>query len=509
MKKYLIGLILFFLLVFNGYFGVNIETANAQIPTDGLVGYWSFDENSGDIANDISGNNNDGTIYGATWTNGVSGSALMFNGLDNYVSLPSSTLGNWDGLTYLAWVNLPKYLGSGWPGIIGSTTTSYSNNNNLAISRNSEHLHLEIDTDVGNYEFEGKIQIPWDTWIHVALVYDGTSLIEYVNGEKGNSISASGNLKSISELNIGQHSQGLYFLNGQIDEVQIYNRPLTKNEIQDIYHELSPLNEQGLRENKAAEKSPLSSIIDKKYVPVIATAVSVFFIFLWNILGSSFYQFINDFFASYVRGKKSKDKKVRKNKDFSFKLIKNMDIKEIVSIFLAIIIFAVSMSWTWSIDISGFIELFFINILVVSFIIGLRESCRLYLSHKKMLKTEYVFWPFGALLTLGSTFLGNTFSLTYYIVFENEDNAKKFGEMYFYIYLLLYGLSLSTFILNFLVPSVVLQMIFVFTIMGVFVFMTPIKPMTGYNIKNWNFKIFLIFYVIVSISYLIMNFSIY
>ncbi len=293
-----------------------------------------------------------------------------------------------------------------------------------------------------------------------------------------------------------------------IDEFFIFDTAISESDVIDLY-ELSSLNNQNNRENKAAEKSPLSLIMDKKYVPVVVTATSIALLYLWNILGNSVYTFFIDFIASHLRGKKSRGKKVRKKKDFSNKLIKNMGLWEISSIFLAIIIFAAAMSWTWSTDISEFIELFFINFFVVSCILGLRESSRLYLSHKNKLKTEYVFWPFGALLTIGSTLLGNTFSLTYYVVFEKEKNAKKFGEMYFFIYLLLYGLSISAFFLNFINPSVVLQMIFVFTIMGLFIFMTPVKPMTGYNIKNWNFKKWLIFYIIVSISYLIMNFTIY
>ena len=51
----------------------------------GLVGYWSFDEGSGAVAGDASGNGKNGTISGASWTDGKRGQALSFNGTNNYV----------------------------------------------------------------------------------------------------------------------------------------------------------------------------------------------------------------------------------------------------------------------------------------------------------------------------------------------------------------------------------------------------------------------------------------
>lgn len=50
---------------------------------DGLIAYWSMNEGSGTTLNDTSGNNNNGTIYGAEWTNGYSNSALSFDGIND------------------------------------------------------------------------------------------------------------------------------------------------------------------------------------------------------------------------------------------------------------------------------------------------------------------------------------------------------------------------------------------------------------------------------------------
>jgi len=53
---------------------------------DGVVGSWNFDEGSGTTAHDVSGNSNDGTIYGATWVDGKYNKALNFDGVNDYVS---------------------------------------------------------------------------------------------------------------------------------------------------------------------------------------------------------------------------------------------------------------------------------------------------------------------------------------------------------------------------------------------------------------------------------------
>jgi len=100
-----------------GKYGENSE--NASVSADAMchyssssvpISYWRFDENSGTIARDSIGNN-DGTITGATWTTGVNGSALRFDGVDDYVHVPHSDDFNiTNNLTLEVWI---KPAGSG------------------------------------------------------------------------------------------------------------------------------------------------------------------------------------------------------------------------------------------------------------------------------------------------------------------------------------------------------------------------------------------------------------
>jgi len=66
-----------------------------------------FDEGSGTVARDASGNGNDGTIYGATWVNGKYGKALSFDGVEDYVDCGNDVSLNFertDPFSIEAWV---------------------------------------------------------------------------------------------------------------------------------------------------------------------------------------------------------------------------------------------------------------------------------------------------------------------------------------------------------------------------------------------------------------------
>jgi hypothetical protein len=72
--------------------------------SSGPISYWRLDENSGATTRDSIGDN-DGTITGATWTTGVNGSALHFDGVDDYVCVPHSDDFNiTNNLTLEAWI---------------------------------------------------------------------------------------------------------------------------------------------------------------------------------------------------------------------------------------------------------------------------------------------------------------------------------------------------------------------------------------------------------------------
>jgi hydrogenase maturation factor HypE len=95
-------------------------------------------------------------------------------------------------------------------------------------NRPAGHVHTSADVGVN-----GTAAVPTNAWTHLALTYDGNTMRLFVNGVQASSIAAgSPVLASANAFRIGGNSSwGEYFV-GLIDEVRVYNRALTANEIQ-------------------------------------------------------------------------------------------------------------------------------------------------------------------------------------------------------------------------------------------------------------------------------------
>ena len=267
---------------------------------------------------------------------------------------------------------------------------------------------------------------------------------------------------------------------------------------------LSSTLEETMLTNKAPERSILSQIMDKRLIPIVATITSISILQLINVFGTTVSEFFFDF-TSEKLGTRKKEKhqtKKERSKKRSIRII-----KEITSILLASIIFALALSWSWTDDLSNILHLFIINFLVIGLFYLIRESLRLHYSKKYQLRTEHVFWPLGSVLTVGSTILGNTFSLTSYTYLENEESEQRYSKMYYTIFKILFIVTICSFFINIFFPATALQMFYVFTIMSLFIDMTPIKPLDGYEVKQWNKRKWLLLYILVFISYFIIMFS--
>ena len=215
----------------------NYDIWRARIVTDsGLVGYWKFDEGSGNIAHDSSGNGNDGTVVGASWTSGVSSGALKFDGIDNYVGVPSlpSVCVTGNQISVQLWIK---------PAVTLDASTPITN----ILDKGDEYGFQMDQYSSGRIWFFVWLQgAPWqgiqtatsrweaDSWYLLTGTYDGSSLKMYVNGVLENSRLLSSDLSTSGyPLAIGSYCLGSKnFFNGVIDEVKIYNYARTAEEIQ-------------------------------------------------------------------------------------------------------------------------------------------------------------------------------------------------------------------------------------------------------------------------------------
>ena len=240
------ALLLASLIITASLFITHAAFAALEGPGSGLIGWWKFDEASGTVASDSSGNGNTGTAHGATWTQGNIGgdAALSFNGTNAYVDCGANTsLAGGSALTVSAWVKP-----SAPDGYIAARRT------NAAQSSMSWEVYLAG----GNPAFTAmmsngpnpdyllvsptKITTNGSTWTHVAAMYSSASqtMQIYVNGQLAGSVSAAGTIAAASmETLIGAYlpngtTPGGFF-SGVINDVRIYNRMLTAAEVQALY----------------------------------------------------------------------------------------------------------------------------------------------------------------------------------------------------------------------------------------------------------------------------------
>lgn len=204
--------------------------------SEGLVGWWSFDEGSGISAADSSGNNNTGALSGSpgpTWTTGKIGGALSFDGNDDYVSIPDSNsldLGNTG--TISVWFKL-NGLGT-WRSLVAKGNANNNDLHNYFIEFESDNTLLYgLGNGVSSLRITTSTTFT-DTanFHHIMMSWDGSNVRFYYDGSLARttpqSISPSGN---ISPLFIGQFGGDVDRFNGLIDEVRIYNRPFSPAEI--------------------------------------------------------------------------------------------------------------------------------------------------------------------------------------------------------------------------------------------------------------------------------------
>jgi hypothetical protein len=206
------------------------ETTSAQT---NLVGRWKFDEESGTIAADSSGNGNDGTLVGdPQWVVGQINGALEFDGNGDYVNCGSAPiLQVQNQITLACWFKVTAFTRN-WATIISMGDDSYR----IGRGESNYSMHFGFNGAVSSpYSwFDGRKRVNDEQWHHIAGVYDGTEARIYIDGELDASQPATGQINISSyPLYIGENAQATgRFWNGLVDDVRIYNRALSEKEIQ-------------------------------------------------------------------------------------------------------------------------------------------------------------------------------------------------------------------------------------------------------------------------------------
>ncbi len=207
-----------------------------------LIAHWKFDETIGTTTSDFSENDNTGTISGATWTQGINGNALNFDGINDYVEVQRSTsLDSINSQTTIeVWIKSPlttrgtiieKWLYN--PTDDRSYVLTAETDGTIKLLLSSNGLY---PSNSGNLSSANKV-LP-DTWTHIAVTSDGTNMKMYINGvlDPSTATSPSGGIYS-SGANIhfgawqyATNGKTAYF-KGIMDEVKLYNYAFSASEI--------------------------------------------------------------------------------------------------------------------------------------------------------------------------------------------------------------------------------------------------------------------------------------
>ncbi len=208
-----------------------------------IVGWWKFD---GDLK-DISGYNNHGKWKGTDdpvpsekWVAGVpgkGGSALEFDGTDDYVAISYDKLLNLDeSFSIILWIKPSEEEATSFIVSRGSGLTSYNYKIN---QRSAGRIDYIISNSVGQQTLISPSVITKNNWFFLAMIYNDNSkkLRGYINGDFVGERAISEIARDTSEIRIGNFIGGGYHYKGLISDVRIYNSTLTSKQINTLYAE--------------------------------------------------------------------------------------------------------------------------------------------------------------------------------------------------------------------------------------------------------------------------------
>jgi hypothetical protein len=212
------------------------------------VAEYKFDEGVGTSAFDTSGNNNNAVLgtgnSAPTWTTGKIGKALDFNG-NNTLTHSDISFSIDNSWTYSSWIKIPTGNSGSWQGLFGKT-----------LGNSGGYWMFHGGGSITWYQAVGNIwyssvnlgdEIPYDKWTHLTITNipidsSNTRAKIYINGTEKASYSFPWNLNTtaftFSQIGRGDNTR---YLDGQLDQIRIYNYARTPAQIAYDYNKGAPI----------------------------------------------------------------------------------------------------------------------------------------------------------------------------------------------------------------------------------------------------------------------------
>ena len=200
-------------------------------PDEGRVAFWNMDEGAGSTAG---GDDLVGEIYGAEWVaDEERGTVLSFDGDGDYVKFSNSDQLNIQGdqMTLGVWFKLPE---NGDGGALVFKNTQYL----MRLDSFGRASFMVYNPKWSYVSMSGSDRITDTEWHYATGTYDGQSLKVYIDGKELASSPSTGDIKpKTADVLVGSQVAGTNEFEGLMDEVSIYNRALTAEEVQLLYRE--------------------------------------------------------------------------------------------------------------------------------------------------------------------------------------------------------------------------------------------------------------------------------
>ena len=229
-------------------FGLRIaataQTPPSYVPTDGLVGWWPFNGN----ANDESGTGNNGTVNGATLTEdrfGNGNAAYGFDGESNVIEVPDdNSIDFVDSYTLSAWYNTAD-MNQINQGVLGKSNQSGGTGYSLIVNGYVGFDYFIAfgyndgqDPAINGAAYTSATTNTLTGWHHLLGTYNGATAKMYFDGQFVDSVNVVFDLENSEyPLQFGNETNNLSrFFDGALDDIGIWNRALTQEEITDLYN---------------------------------------------------------------------------------------------------------------------------------------------------------------------------------------------------------------------------------------------------------------------------------
>ena len=221
----------------------------------GPIGMWHLDEGEGNIIHDATVNGNNGSLKnmdGSCWVTGVKGKALMFDGIDDYIDIRDDDIYSIDTTGRLSvsfWLKTGTDITSKQM-IMEKGGQTPNGPSEWAVLINEGCIRGLVAGSSGDNIRGEMASISENTWYYVCILFTGFTENDevqiYLNGYKGNNIYSLqtrtyANLQDILAFGRGYSCSAWRYFNGIIDEVSIYDRGLSIDEVQPHFNKSSPV----------------------------------------------------------------------------------------------------------------------------------------------------------------------------------------------------------------------------------------------------------------------------